>query len=106
MKAKLAKLIDVKSIMTLLLTLVFCIMALCGVISGQEFLTIFTVIVGFYFGTQSQKTAQDSGTSGKPRPTENAPVQEETVMENAVQPEAAMDTLQPPDEMAPVGYRY
>ena len=57
MKAKLAKLIDVKSIMTLLLTLVFCIMALCGVISGQEFVTIFTVIVGFYFGTQTQKNS-------------------------------------------------
>ena len=63
MKAKLAKLIDVKSIMTLLLTLVFCILALCGVISGQEFITIFTVIVGFYFGTQSQKSQIQQGGS-------------------------------------------
>ena len=55
MKEKFAKLIDVKSIMTLLLTVVFCVLALLGVISGQEFLTIFTVIVGFYFGTQSRK---------------------------------------------------
>lgn len=55
MKEKLAKLIDVKSIMTLLLTLVFCILALCGMVSPSEFVTIFTVIVGFYFGTQSQK---------------------------------------------------
>lgn len=55
MKEKFAKLIDVKSIMTLLLTVVFCVLALCSVISGQEFLTIFTVVVGFYFGTQSQK---------------------------------------------------
>ena len=55
MKEKLAKLIDVKSIMTLVLTIVFCVLALKGVISGQEFLTIFTVIVGFYFGTQAQK---------------------------------------------------
>lgn len=54
-KKRAAKLIDVKSIMTLLLTLVFCVMALVGVISGEQFLTIFTVIVGFYFGTQSQK---------------------------------------------------
>ena len=56
-KKRLAKLIDLKSIMTLLMTIVFCVMALCGVISGQEFLTIFVVIVGFYFGTQSQKKA-------------------------------------------------
>ena len=99
MKAKLAKLIDVKSIMTLLLTVVFCVLALKKVISGQEFLTIFTVIVGFYFGTQSQKAAQDSGASGKPRPTENVPEQGGPVMENAVQPEAEMDTLQPPDTL-------
>ncbi len=57
MKEKLAKLIDVKSIMTLLLTIVFCVMALAGVISGGDFLTIFTVIVAFYFGTQSAKKA-------------------------------------------------
>ena len=55
LKDKLAKLIDVKSIMTLLLTLVFCILALIGVISGEQFLTIFVTVVGFYFGTQSQK---------------------------------------------------
>ena len=57
MKEKLAKMIDVKSIMTLSLTIVFCVLALTGVVSGQEFLTIFTVIVGFYFGTQAQKKA-------------------------------------------------
>jgi hypothetical protein len=57
MKEKLAKLVDVKSIMTLMLTVVFCILALTNVINGQEFITIFTVIVGFYFGTQAQKAA-------------------------------------------------
>ena len=59
MKEKLAKLIDVKSIMTLLLTLVFCILALCGLVTATEFVTIFTVVVGFYFGTQSQKKAAE-----------------------------------------------
>lgn len=57
MKERFAKLIDVKSMMTLALTLVFCILALCGIISGGEFLSIFTMIVGFYFGTQAQKRA-------------------------------------------------
>lgn len=56
-KKRLAKLIDVKSIMTLLLTIVFCVMALSGIITGEQFLTIFVTIVGFYFGTQSQKKA-------------------------------------------------
>ncbi len=55
MKESLAKLIDVKSIMTLLLTVVFCILALTRIISGTEFLTIFTTVVAFYFGTQVQK---------------------------------------------------
>lgn len=63
MREKLAKLIDVKSIMTLLLTAVFCVLSLCGVISGQNFQTIFTVIVGFYFGTQATK-AQNADPSG------------------------------------------
>ncbi len=61
MKEKFAKLIDVKSIMTLLLTVVFCALALCGVISGTEFLTIFTTVVAFYFGTQTQKRAGETG---------------------------------------------
>ncbi len=52
---KLSKLINVKSIMTLILTIVFSHLSLTGKIQGQEFLTIFTVIVGFYFGTQSVK---------------------------------------------------
>ena len=59
MKNKLEKLIDVKSLMTLALTLVFCILALCGVVTAQQYSTIFTVIVGFYFGTQAQKKAAE-----------------------------------------------
>lgn len=55
MKEKLAKLINVKSIVTLLLTAVFSYLAIDKVITGQEFLTIFTVIISFYFGTQSNK---------------------------------------------------
>ena len=58
MKEKLAKLIDVKSIMTLLLTAGFVGLTCIGEISGQEYLTIFTMIVGFYFGTQAEKSRQ------------------------------------------------
>lgn len=57
MKEKLAKLIDVKSIVTLALTGVFAFLALKGAISGSDFLTVFLIIIGFYFGTQSQKRA-------------------------------------------------
>lgn len=55
MKEKFAKLIDVKSIVTLLLTIIFCVLAVTGVVSGEQFLTIFTIVIGFYFGTQSEK---------------------------------------------------
>ncbi len=58
MKERFANLLTVKSIMTLALTLVFCVLALCGTISGGEFLSIFTMVVAFYFGTQATKKAQ------------------------------------------------
>jgi hypothetical protein len=55
MKEKLAKLINVKSLVTLILTAVFSFLAVKGEISGQEFIGIFTMIIAFYFGTQSVK---------------------------------------------------
>ncbi len=55
MKERFAKLVDVKSIVTLLLTAVFCALAVTGAISGTEFLTIFTTVTAFYFGTQVKK---------------------------------------------------
>lgn len=59
MKEKFAKLIDVKSIMTLALTGGFIGLTCTGEITGEQFLTIFTMIVGFYFGTQSQKAGKE-----------------------------------------------
>ena len=55
MKAKLAKLIDVKSIVTLVLTGVFAYLAIVGAITAENYMTIFTVIIAFYFGTQTAK---------------------------------------------------
>ena len=49
-----ANLLCVKSITTLVLTVVFAYMAVTGKIS-QDFMTIYAVIIAFYFGTQSQK---------------------------------------------------
>lgn len=60
MKNKLAKLIDVKSIVTLLLTTVFCVLALRRNISAEQFLTIFTTVIAFYFGTQYQKNYKNN----------------------------------------------
>ncbi|MBQ3072015.1 MAG: hypothetical protein IJD20_01830 [Oscillospiraceae bacterium] len=55
MKQRLDKLLSVKSIITIFCTLIFTCLTLRGTISGQEFLTVFTVVVGFYFGTQAER---------------------------------------------------
>lgn len=55
MKDQLLKLLSVKSIVTILLTLVFCYLSITGVVSAQLFMTVFTVVIAFYFGTQAEK---------------------------------------------------
>jgi hypothetical protein len=57
LKKRLANLLSVKSLVTLTLTVVFAVLALKGTISGTEFLTIFTTVIAFYFGTQ--RVAED-----------------------------------------------
>lgn len=52
---RLANLLTIKSLVTLVATVVFAILAMRDSISGEQFLTIFTMIVGFYFGTQAGK---------------------------------------------------
>ena len=52
---RLSALLSVKSIATVMLTLVFSWLAVSGVVSGQEFITVYSVVIAFYFGTQSQK---------------------------------------------------
>lgn len=52
---KITKLIDVKSIVTLTLTFGFVYLVLMQMISGQEYMGIYTTIIGFYFGTQYEK---------------------------------------------------
>ena len=51
---RLGALLSVKSLVTLTLTGVFAFMACTNQIS-QDFMTIYAVIIAFYFGTQSQK---------------------------------------------------
>lgn len=51
---RLANLISVKSIVTIVLTGVFAYMAIVGKIS-QDFMIIYTTIIAFYFGTQTEK---------------------------------------------------
>ena len=59
MKNKLAKLIDVKSIVTLVMMAVFAGLAAKGTVTSDQFLTVFTTVIAFYFGTQHAKNKED-----------------------------------------------
>lgn len=54
-KVTIQNLLTVKSIVTIVLTIVFAYLAINNKISGEQFLTIFTAVIGFYFGTQTKK---------------------------------------------------
>jgi len=56
-KVTIQNLLTVKSIVTILLAMVFSFLAIVGRISGEQFLTIFSVVIAFYFGTQYQKNS-------------------------------------------------
>ena len=60
MKERLYKLLSVKSILTLIMAVVFAVLSLRGTISGTEFLAVFTTVIGFYFGTQHEKNGGET----------------------------------------------
>lgn len=49
------KLFCVKSIVTIVLTVVFAVLAIRGSVTAEQFLTVFTVVIAFYFGVQATK---------------------------------------------------
>lgn len=51
---RIATLLSVKSLVTLTLTGVFAYLSIAGQIN-QNFMTVYAVVIAFYFGTQSQK---------------------------------------------------
>ena len=54
---RILKLLSVKSIVTLVLTAVFARQAVVGQIS-QDFMTVYAVVIAFYYGTQSTKKGE------------------------------------------------
>ena len=52
---RLNNLLCVKSIVTIVLAAVFAYLSITGKISGHDFLTVLSVVIAFYFGTQSQR---------------------------------------------------
>lgn len=63
LKKRLGNLLAVKSIVTIVLTAVFAYLTCTGGVTAEQFLTVFTVVIAFYFGTQAEKRAQQSGDS-------------------------------------------
>ena len=61
---RLAALLSVKSLVTLALTSVFAVLTLRGGVS-QEFMLVYTTVIAFYFGTQTQKLS-DAVEEGRP----------------------------------------
>ena len=55
MKERIDKLLTVKSIVTIILTVVFAYLSIVRVIDAAQYVTLFTIIIGFYFGTQAEK---------------------------------------------------
>lgn len=55
LKKRLANLLCVKSIVTITLTAVFAYLAVTGHVTTDQFLTVFTVVIAFYFGTQASR---------------------------------------------------
>lgn len=55
LKKRVVNLLSVKSIVTIVLTAVFAYLSVAGHVSTDQFLTVFTVVIAFYFGTQVEK---------------------------------------------------
>ncbi|WP_209344670.1 hypothetical protein [Flavonifractor sp. AGMB03687] len=55
MKQLLHCMMQVQNLVTLLLTLGFLHLSISGRLAADQFLTIFSVVIAFYFGSQSQK---------------------------------------------------
>lgn len=58
---RLSNLLTIKSMVTLILTAVFAYLTCGGQVSAEEFLTVFTVVIAFYFGTQTERSSQKPG---------------------------------------------
>lgn len=59
MSEKLKNLIDVKSIVTIVFTIVFAVLALTGIINGEDFMTTFLIIITYYFTKSSGQNSNN-----------------------------------------------
>ena len=55
---RLLKLLSVKSIVTIVLTILFCILAVKGAIASDKVTVVYNIVIAFYFGTQAAKNVK------------------------------------------------
>lgn len=60
MKEKLIKLLMLKALFTIMMSVVFCVLSIYGKISSEQFMTVFATVIAFYFGTQHQKKCDET----------------------------------------------
>lgn len=60
LKKRLANLLSVKSLVTIVLTVCFCALTINGKVT-QEFNTVYLMVIAFYFGTQNAAISRESG---------------------------------------------
>lgn len=54
---KLKALVEVKKLIALMLTIVFCYLAAAGKITSEQFITVFTVVISFYYSQSAIRSA-------------------------------------------------
>lgn len=57
-------LFKVKSLVTIMLTIAFVVMAIGGGVEPKDFYSIIVMVLTFYFGYQSAKSEDKTGTTG------------------------------------------
>lgn len=59
---RITNLLKIKSLITLTLTAVFAYMAVLGRVSTDQLMATFSMIIGFYFGTQADRKTKNEST--------------------------------------------
>lgn len=51
------ELLQIKKVIALLLTIVFCYLAIVGKVTAEQYLTVFSLVIAFYFGQSTARQA-------------------------------------------------
>ena len=61
MKENIAKLIKVKTIVTMVVIAIFAVLALRGEIDAEQVMLVVSTVIAFYFGSVAEKKNNDNG---------------------------------------------